>query len=62
MNWIKYLLTDSVIKAIVTIGNEKNMIKLCEPNVAEPMELKEWMVKRTLTSLKLMMVVDKEKK
>ena len=39
---------DDLIEAIVKIGNHKRIIKECEPNIMQPLELKSWMVKRTL--------------
>ena len=45
---------DFVIDALVTIGNAKKVKDFCEPNIFEHMELKGWMVKRTLTALELL--------
>ncbi len=42
-----------IIESIVKIGNSPNIIKNCEPNIAFPMQLKPWMIKRTLVSLQL---------
>lgn len=47
-------LADAIIEAIIKIGNCPAFIKLCEPNVAEPMVLRAWMVKRVLTALVLL--------
>ena len=44
---------DNMIDAIVTIGNHERIIKECEPNVSKPMELKKWMVVRTLKAFLL---------
>ena len=46
-------MNEDIIKALVTIGNAKKVIKICEPNIMEHMELKSWMIKRTLKSLEL---------
>ncbi len=39
---------DSIIDAIVTIGNHERVIKECEPDVSKPMKLKKWMVVRSI--------------
>jgi len=44
---------DDIIIALTTIGNCCKVKKICEENVSEPMELKAWMVERTLISLGL---------
>ena len=43
-----------VIDAVVKIGNAKKVKEFCEPNIFEHMELKSWMVKRTLKALELL--------
>ncbi len=48
-------MTDDYIEAIIKIGNHKRVIKECEPNIMEPLQLKEWMVIRTLYSLGLLL-------
>ena len=45
---------DFVIDALITIGNAKKVKEFCEPNIMESMELKSWMVKRTLRALELL--------
>ena len=45
---------NEIIDALVTIGNAKKVIELCEPNIFCPMELKSWMVIRTLKALELL--------
>ena len=47
------LLNELLVNALVKIGNYDVVMKECEPNVMQPMELDEWMVKRTLYSLLL---------
>ena len=47
------LLNELLVNALVKIGNHDVVMKECEPNVTQPMELEEWMVKRTLYSLLL---------
>lgn len=42
---------DLPLSQIVTAGNTKEVKQLCEPFVSEPVELKLWMVVRTLTAL-----------
>ena len=43
-----------IIDALVTIGNAKKVKDFCEPNIMESMELKSWMVRRTLKALELL--------
>ena len=45
---------DELVEAIVKIGNHKRIIKECEPNIFCPMELKGWMVKRTLYAWRIL--------
>lgn len=47
------MIDNSVIEALIKIGNHKRVVKICEPNIMEPMELKEWMVRRTLVAMEL---------
>ena len=46
---------EDYIDAIVEIGNHKKVIKVCEPNIMQPLQLKTWMVVRTLYSLGLLL-------
>lgn len=48
------MIPDYIIDAIVLIGNNTKVIKLCEPQVMQSMELKHWMVVRTLKALELL--------
>ncbi len=48
------MIEDTIVEALVKIGNHKETMKLCEPHVSEPMELKSWMVRRTLKTLELL--------
>jgi hypothetical protein len=43
--------SEHIIEALTTIGNEPRVIKMCEPNIALPGTLHEWMVLRVLTAL-----------
>jgi len=45
---------DFIIEALVTIGNAKKVIEICEPNIMESLPLKPWMVVRTLKALELL--------
>ncbi len=47
------LIMDELIEALVKIGNHETIKKEGEPNIMKPLELEEWMVKRTLYSLLL---------
>jgi len=40
-------------EALLTIGNHKEVKRICEPNIFCPQELKSWMVKRTIKALEL---------
>jgi len=42
-----------MINSLVKIGNHKRVIQECEPNIAFPGTLSNWMVKRTLVALNL---------
>ncbi len=46
---------EDYIDAIVEIGNHKKVVTVCEPNIMQPLELKAWMVVRTLYSLGLLL-------
>lgn len=50
-----YNLVDSLIEAILTIANDKQVVKILEPNVMQPLALERWMVTRTLQCLELIM-------
>lgn len=39
---------DYLIEALVKIANDKKFLKLVEPQIMQPQELKYWMVQRTL--------------
>ena len=41
---------DDLVDAIITIGNHKRTIEICEPNIMQPLTLEAWMVKRTLVA------------
>ena len=47
------MVDDLVIDALVEIGNHEKVVKVCEPDVFCPQELKGWMVRRTLYALGL---------
>lgn len=51
---------DTLVNALVKIGNHQATLKICEPDVMQPMNLEAWMVKRTLVSLELFNQVAKE--
>ncbi len=46
--------SDDFINAIVTIGNHKRVIELCESNMVYHENIRPWMVKRILVALELM--------
>jgi len=48
------MVEDFVIDALVTIGNVKKVVEICEPNIFCPQTLKGWMVVRTLKALELL--------
>lgn len=45
------IIYDELVQALVTIGNHETVKKECEPNVMQPLDLDEWMVKRALYAL-----------
>ena len=45
---------DELIEALVEIGNHKRVKSKCEPQVMQSLELKRWMVKRTLYAWRLL--------
>ncbi len=45
---------DEYLDALVAIGNHKEVVKVCEPDVMQSLKLENWMVKRTLYALGLM--------
>ncbi len=47
------MIADDLVQAIVKIGNTKLVKRMCEPNVMQPHDLKEWMVIRTAMALTL---------
>ncbi len=47
-------INDAVIEALAKIGNHEKVMKLCEPDIMEPLELKKWMVRRTIKALELL--------
>ena len=44
---------EEIIDALVTIGNSKKVIEICDPNTMQALELKAWMVKRSIKALEL---------
>ncbi len=47
------MVSEIIVEALVKIGNHEKVMAACEPNIMQSLELKEWMVKRTLYSLLL---------
>ena len=45
---------DLLIDAILTIANDKKMVKILEPQVMQPLQLERWMVVRVLTAWELL--------
>lgn len=45
---------DCVIDALVKIGNDENVIEMCEPHVIWSLPLQGWMVERTIKSIDLL--------
>ena len=45
---------DFLIESLVKIGNQKKVIEMCEPNIMQPLQLSEWMVKRVLKAQELL--------
>jgi uncharacterized protein YpbB len=43
-------LTDKQLERIVKRANSKKIIKECEPQVAFPMQIDKWMVRRVLVA------------
>ena len=39
---------DFLIESLIKIGNHKRIIEICEPNIMQPLQLEEWMIRRTL--------------
>ena len=54
---MKQEILDAYLEGLVEIGNDKRVVKACEPHVAFPLKLEKWMVLRTLASRNLL---DKE--
>jgi len=48
------MIEDYIIEALVTIGNHKRVMTICEPQVMKPFEITYWQVKRTLVALELL--------
>ena len=48
------MIENSIIETIVKIGNDPEVIKICEPQVCFPQTLQRWMVKRVLESQELL--------
>lgn len=46
-------LDEAVIEAIKTIGNHPKCIKMTEPQVAFPLKLENWMIKRVMCAEQL---------
>lgn len=46
-------MNQDIIEAIATIANHKRVMKHCEPNVMQPLQIEEWQVKRVLYAYKL---------
>ena len=44
-----------IIEAVTKIGNFKEVKEMIEPNVMQPLQLENWMVRRALHSLCLML-------
>ncbi len=45
---------DALIEAIIKIGNNPKFIQSVEPNIMQPLQLSEWMVKRTMKAVELL--------
>ncbi len=45
---------DYIIDALLQIGNHKKVMEMCEPQVMQPLQLQEWMVKRVLKAQELL--------
>ncbi len=48
------MIDDAIIKAIVELGNNPKIMKLCEPNVFCPQEIHEWQVRRVCRVIELL--------
>ena len=48
------MIDDTIIEAIVKIGNHPEVIKMCEPQVCFAFELQKWMIRRTLKAQELL--------
>ena len=48
------MIEETLTEAILKIGNHPDFRKLVEPHIAEPQELKAWMVRRTLVALSVL--------
>ncbi len=46
-------MNQDIIEAIATIANHDKVKKACEPNVMQPLQIENWMVKRVLYAYKL---------
>ena len=48
------MIDNALIDAIVAIGNQKKVVKTCEPNIMESLPLEKWMVVRSLVAAELL--------
>lgn len=47
------MITDEQIKLLTEVGNYPEIMKICEPQVMQPMQLEEWMVRRSFMAMQI---------